>query len=194
MTTVAKRNVTEMETYTGRYVDLLNPQPDQISLADIAVGLSNCCRFGAQVSRFYSVAEHSVRCASHFDESASDLALHTLFHDAHEAYTGDITAPMKHTLELAAPGALRALQDRLDTAIAEHFGLDAGQLKAGVVKLVDDAVMFREAAGLKYSHGIGEHWGNDTYYEPLTDYGWPPAEAERRFIQTYQRLTCAERS
>ena len=50
-------------------------------------------------------------------------------------------------------------------------------------------MLLREAAGLKYSHGIGEHWGNDTYFEPLAAYGWSPDEAERRFIETYERLT-----
>ena len=183
MTPVAKRNVTEMETYTGKYVDLLNPQPDQICLADIAVHLSNICRFGGAVSRFYSVAEHSVRVA--------DLAgLYGLLHDAHEAYTNDLTAPLKQALrDWSEEDAVRAIQANLDWAIREHFKLSAPTTsQRAAIKAHDDAVLFREAATLKYSHGIGEHWGNDTYYEPLTDYGWPPAEAERRFIETYERL------
>lgn len=184
--TTAKRNVTEMETYSGRFVDLLNPQPDQIALVDIARGLSQACRFAAQTTKFYSVAEHSVRCA---ELAPLGYKVHALFHDAHEAYTGDITAPMKQVLELAAPGALKDLQRRLDCAIADKFGLEVSGFRAPIVKQFDDYVMFREAAGLKYSHGIGEHWGNDTYYEPLAAYGWSPDEAERRFIETYERLT-----
>lgn len=188
----AKRSVTEMETYTGKYVDLLDPKPEQITLADIAVGLSNCCRFGNQVNRFYSVAEHSVRCAAMTEGHAAcgiNLPMACLFHDAHEAYTGDITAPLKQVLG----ESLREVQHRLDVAIVAELGLEhdlyAIDLKHPLVKAVDDAVMFREAAGLKYSHGIGDHWGNDEYYEPLVDYGWTPAEAERRFIETYERLT-----
>lgn len=208
MTVIAKRNVTSIETYTGRFVDLLNPKPEQICLADIAVGLSNACRFGNQVSRFYSVAEHSVRVAEAIEaalheeaveeslrnghglyERSGQTAFYGLMHDAHEAYTGDITAPMKKTLREVAPFAVQDLQTRLDQAIAAHFGFHYMSLHLPEIKAADDAVMFREAAGLKYSHGIGEHWGNTEYHEPLTDYGWTPAEAERRFLETYRRLT-----
>lgn len=186
MTITAKRNVTEMETYSGRYVDLVHPLPEQISLSDIAVGLANACRFGNQVSRFYSVAEHSVRCA---EAVKSDYKLAALFHDAHEAYTGDITAPMKRTLELAAPNALKDLQTRLDVAICVHFGrFTPMDLKAEPVKTVDDLIMFREAAGLKYSHGVGHHWGNDIAYEQFAAYGWTPERAERKFIEAFELL------
>jgi|SRR5581483_10031053 len=189
MTSTANRTVTSVETYSGRYVDLRNPDPETICLADIAVGLANTPRFAGQVSRFYSVAEHSVRVA---EGCTTAFRLAGLFHDAHEAYTGDITAPMKRVLALAAPGVIKDLQGRLDRAICIKFGLAAWMFKDERVKAVDAAVMFREAAGLKYSHGIGEHWGNDTYYEPLAAYGWTPAEAERRFIETYERLTSAD--
>jgi hypothetical protein len=187
MTSTANRTVTAVETYTGRYVDLLNPDPETICLADIAVGLANTSRFAGQVSRFYSVAEHSVRVAA--SVPWQQLALPALLHDAHEAYTGDITAPMKQVLELAAPGIIKDLQHRLDVAIATAMGTWALYFKDPEIKRADDEIMFREAAGLKYSHGIGEHWGNTEYHEPLTAYGWTPAEAERRFIETYERLT-----
>jgi len=129
------------------------------------------------------------RCGHRVYERPSRLAIPALFHDAHEAYTNDLTSPLKAVLAYEAPGVLRDIQDRLDSAIAEHFGFDASALKSTFVKAVDDLLLFREAAGLKYSHGIGEHWGNDEYYEPLAAYGWTPAEAERRFIETYERLT-----
>ena len=187
MTVTARRNVTEIETYTGRFVDLLNPQPEQICLEDIAVGLSNTCRFAGQVTRFYSVAEHSVRCCNEFAWPAHRRA--ALFHDAHEAYTGDITAPMKKVLEDTAPGVLAEMQQRLDIAIAQRFGVVLEAFKEPKIKEADDYMMYREAAGLKYSHGIGEHWANGTYYAPLVGYGWEPAEAERRFIETYERLS-----
>jgi len=191
MTSTANRTVTALETYTGKYVDLLNPQPETICLADIAVGLANTPRFAGQVSRFYSVAEHSVRVSAAI-VGGGRWSLSGLFHDAHEAYTGDITAPMKQVLDLAAPGIIKDLQRRLDAAIVKAFDLDIRHFKADWLKRVDDLVMFREAAGLKYSHGIGEHWGNTEYHEPLTAYGWTPAEAERRFIETYERLTRAD--
>lgn len=186
MTLTARRDVTVMETYSGKFVDLLDPKPEQICLADIATGLANMCRFGGQVSRFYSVAEHSVRCAEELEEFGwKGIALHALFHDAHEAYTGDIVAPLKVVLG----DSIRDAQARLDVAIARRFGLHVERLKHWGVKTVDDQMLFAEAAGLKYSHGIGEHWGNYEYHEPLVAYGWSPAEAERRFIECYERLS-----
>jgi hypothetical protein len=186
MTAVARRDIFTMETYSGKFIDFLNPTPEQVCLADIATGLANTCRFGGQVNRWYSVAEHSVRCAERLavygDPEFVQLA--ALLHDAHEAYTGDITAPLKVVLGQA----LRDTQDRLDVVIAEKFGLLPGDFKLTSVKAVDDEMLFAEAAGLKYSHGIGEHWGNDEYHEPLVAYGWSPAEAERRFIECYERL------
>lgn len=188
--TTAKRDVTEMETYTGKYVDLLDPKPEQICLADIAVGLANTPRFGGQVSRWYSVAEHSVRVSEAVE--APGLKLAGLLHDAHEAYTGDITAPLKRSIVVSINDGydpVKYIQSDLDWAIGMALGVTPLLLKDDRVKKADDEVMFREAAGLKYSHGIGTHWGNNEYYEPLVDYGWTPAEAERRFIETYERLT-----
>jgi hypothetical protein len=96
---------------------------------------------------------------------------------------------MKRTLELAAPHALKDLQTRLDVAICVHFGrFSPGRLKSTHVKEIDDLIMFREAAGLKYSHGIGPHWGNAERYEPFVAYGWRPERAERMFIETYEAL------
>lgn len=181
--TTAVRNIPTLETYSGKFLDLSDPQPKDICLADIAVGLANTCRFGGQVTRFYSVAEHSVRCA---DEAAwTGLELACLLHDAHEAYTGDLTAPLKHVLG----DSVREIQNRLDAAISEALRVDPELFKSPFVKAIDDKLLFHEAAGLKYSHGIGEHWGNHDYLEPLTAFGWTPADAERRFIETYERLT-----
>jgi hypothetical protein len=47
---------------SGRYLDLAEPDPAVITIEDIAAGLSKLCRFGGQISRFYSVAEHSLAC------------------------------------------------------------------------------------------------------------------------------------
>lgn len=38
-----------MRTVTGNYIDFADPQPDQFSLEDIAVGLGSECRFGNQL-------------------------------------------------------------------------------------------------------------------------------------------------
>lgn len=99
---------------TGGYLDLINPQVDQIHIADIAVGLGNACRFAGQ-GVFYSVAEHSIY-ASEFVENG--FQFEALLHDATEAYLGDIPTPLKGLLP-----DYKIIERRLDTVIREKYGL-----------------------------------------------------------------------
>jgi uncharacterized protein len=173
----AKRNLTELETYTGQYVDLLDPQPDTIVLEDIAVGLSNVGRFAGHTNKFYSVAEHAVRVS---EVVATRWALH---HDSHEAYLGDITAPLKTVIRRADPYLLADLANKLDYAIG--VALDIAPItraEADAIHAADDEVLFREAAALKWSHGTGEHWNRAEAAVPFTPLGWSPDEAAARFL------------
>lgn len=186
MTAVARRDITSLETYTGARVDLLDPDPETISIEDIAVHLGNICRYGGAVNKYYSVAEHAVRVSRLVPAS---LALKALHHDSHEAYTNDIVAPMKTVLEQLAPGALKKIQDRLDAAICIAFGVEPPtEDEHLIIKAADDHALFREAAALKYSHGRGEHWGNTHYYKPWADIGWSPKRAQREFLKRHQEL------
>jgi hypothetical protein len=49
-----------LDTASGRQVDLDAPKADQIDVEDIASALSKICRFGAQATRFHSVAQHAL--------------------------------------------------------------------------------------------------------------------------------------
>lgn len=178
----ANRNVTNIETYSGQLVDLLDPRPETIRLVDIATALSNIPRFGGGISRFYSVAEHAVRVS---DEVPTLEALH---HDSHEAYIGDLTAPLKKVLNDLAPGLIAGIAEGLDRAIVEKLGLNWFQLHSARIKVADDAVMYREAATLKWSHGTGEHWLNQDPAEPYAGVGWSPSRAERMFIARHYEL------
>lgn len=53
---------TEIETVTGEYLDLANPNPASISLSNVAWGLSRQPRFSGQTlgSTPYTVAQHSI--------------------------------------------------------------------------------------------------------------------------------------
>ena len=104
-----------ISTFTGRKVDLSNPQVDQIDIADIACGLANESRFAGQTGRLYTVAQHSV--GTSFLVSREDR-LEALLHDATEAYMKDIPAPLKAMLP-----EYRAIERRLDAVIRERFGL-----------------------------------------------------------------------
>ena len=96
-----------MLTRGGRMVDLLSVKPEDIDLADIAWALAHTCRFMGHPRRHYSVAEHSINVARLLPEP---IKIYGLLHDAHEAYIGDISTPMKR--------ALAALSG------ADHFGFE----------------------------------------------------------------------
>lgn len=129
---------------SGRRLDLLDPTPMDIEIADIAHGLAFVARWNGQTRGdwAYSVAEHSLlveqihaRC-----ESGSDLGaeprwrLAALLHDAPEYVIGDMISPVK-----AALGREYGEMDlRLAAAIHRRFGLPA-QLPVAVKRAIKRA-------------------------------------------------------
>lgn len=102
-----------IQTRDGGRFDLLSPKhaKSRVEPEEVAHALSNLCRFTGHTSRFYSVAEHSVRVAARClamayekqkkpdNKYARTCALLGLVHDAAEAYTGDVSYPMKLALQ-----------------------------------------------------------------------------------------------
>jgi hypothetical protein len=104
-----------IRTITGTTLDLLQPQEHDIDIEDIAHGLAMICRFGGQIPKFYSVAQHSVLVA-HLCPPGFKLA--GLLHDASEAYIGDVIKPLKTHL-----AAYRMIERRLMAAVREKFAV-----------------------------------------------------------------------
>jgi len=86
-----------IRTFSGAYVDIMNPTPEMIRIEDIAHGLGMLCRFGGQLPKFYSVAEHSIHTSNLLPQ---ELKLEGLMHDASEAYLMNIPSPIKKLLGL----------------------------------------------------------------------------------------------
>ena len=105
-----------LRTHSGKMIDVFNPDPDMICIEDIAHALSHICRFGGHTTDFYSVAQHSVMCASLVPHSQQ---LEALMHDATEAYLLDIPSPIKRQL----PGYEQA-EDNLMRIIADKYKLE----------------------------------------------------------------------
>ncbi|MGV8136511.1 MAG: hypothetical protein AB2L20_14980 [Mangrovibacterium sp.] len=162
-----------IQTFTGKLIDPLNPDPDQICIEDIAHALSNICRFGGHSRMFYSVAQHSVRCSQHFNETDPE-ALAALLHDASEAYLMDIPSPIKHRL----PEYL-AVEDRLMTVIAEKFRFQYPLVST--VKAVDKAEL-----RLEMDFVLCEI-RSKTCTNPLESY-WDPGVAEEIFLFEFKKL------
>lgn len=167
-----------MQTHSGRAYWPLSPRVADVDIADIAHALSMICRFGGHVSRFYSVAEHSVH-VSHC--VPSEFALQALLHDATEAYVGDVVRPLKQNL----PG-YEGIEDRNWAVIAERYGVP--YTMHPTVKGADNAVLLAEKAELLSEPPEPWHWAADLTAAPVTILGLMPDEAKRMFIERFEEL------
>src|ERR1700755_2556381 len=107
---------------SGRRLDLIDPSPLDIEIADIAHGLARVARWNGQTSgaHIYSVAQHTLlvdalaRRAGSLDPRAR-LAI--LLHDAPEYVIGDMITPFKAVLG----DSYKATEARLLAAIHLRF-------------------------------------------------------------------------
>jgi hypothetical protein len=78
----------EIELYSGRYLDLVDPDPGVIGLDDVAHGLAFTCRYSGQCGDYYSIAQHSVMCSRYLEVNGRPLLeqLAALHHDDSEAF------------------------------------------------------------------------------------------------------------
>lgn len=112
-----------VQTASGALFDLVEPSPDMVRLEDIATALSRIVRFNGHTRRPYTVAEHSL-IMSHV--APRGLELEALLHDAHEAYIGDISSPVRRCLR----GTVEQLERKVDGAIRKRFGLSSAMPEA----------------------------------------------------------------
>lgn len=109
----------------GRF-DFMAISPENFSLWDMAHALSQICRFTGHCPGFYTVAHHSLLVARLVEPG---LQLEALMHDAHEAYVGDMSTPLKEAIgEIAAAfgctvNPYRWLEDQISTSLRSICGL-----------------------------------------------------------------------
>lgn len=103
-----------IRTFTGKYINPANPDPELICIEDIAHALSMQPRFGGHLPVFYSVAQHCCHVAM---LSPEHLRLTALMHDASEAYLIDVPKPIKSQLT-----NYKEIETRLMYEIAKKFG------------------------------------------------------------------------
>jgi len=117
--------MTWMITATGRDFHLSGAASlgNQIDLQDIAHALAQINRYTGHTSRPYSVAEHSLLVADIAREAGATpmLELAALLHDAHEAYTGDVSSPVKWALG----DVWTEFESNIERAVRRHFSLQS---------------------------------------------------------------------
>lgn len=97
-----------MQTIFNRKWDLLDPAATPVDWEEIAHALSGIPRFTNHTRTPYSVAQHCCLVADFLPEP---YKLAGLLHDAHEAYTGDVSTPMQRALGAAVSDAIDRIAD-----------------------------------------------------------------------------------
>jgi uncharacterized protein len=177
---------------SGRRLDLLNPSPSDIEIADIAHGLARVARWNGQTSgtHIFSVAQHTLLVEAvmraQTPRADASLRLAALLHDAPEYVIGDMISPFKAVLG----GGYKAVEKRLLAAIHIRFGLPPvlAEEITQLIKAADRGAAYLEAtelAGFAQAEarrlfgrdpGLPEATGRD-YLTP-----WTAAKAAKRFL------------
>ena len=121
--TAARRPASDTRVWqrmlSGRRLDLLNPSPLDIEIADIAHGLARVARWNGQTNgaHIFSVAQHTLLVEAVMRAQAprvdGRVRLAALLHDAPEYVIGDMISPFKAVLG----GDYKAVEMRLLSAI-----------------------------------------------------------------------------
>lgn len=169
-------------TSSGIYFDYENPKIEQINIKDISKALSNTCRFGGH-SSFYSVAEHSVHCATLAKEAGlnEDVISAALMHDAQEAYIGDMPKPLK----LMMP-EFQELERKIEYLVNHRFKIKSGHEKT--IKSFDLQMLKAEKLALFPDDDFNWHGFNQIKDVHVDIKCWHPKEAEMHFFMTYSDL------
>ena len=182
---------------SGRRLDLIDPSPVDIEIADIAHGLARVARWNGQTrgEEIFSVAQHSLLVEAIFaalDPAASRHArLAALLHDAPEYVIGDMISPFKAVMG----GGYKETERRLLSAIFIRFGMK-GEMEPGLAKAIkaaDADAAFYEATELA---GFSLADARKIFVRPRVALGdfasylapWRPADAQARFLARFSEL------
>lgn len=185
-------------TASGAMVDLRFMAEESIRIEDIAHHLAQLNRYTGACSRPYSVAEHSLLVCDLVLQTliAADPAvlLAALMHDAHEAYTADVSAPMK---QLLADGWSVA-EARIQRAVLARFGLaEASREAAALIHWADMTALSTERTQLMPD--AGPRWPELDEYPPRrtcdvdlrTRHGFAWSDWRQAFLDRFQELDFA---
>lgn len=174
-----------ISTVSGKFFDLLKPEDYEYDIEEIAHSLSNLCRYTGHSNTFYSVAEHSVLVSRLVPDK---LALTGLLHDASEAFVGDVSSPLKKLLP-----EYRAIEDRIQQSIANHFGLEYPFPKE--VHEADKRMYWQERQDVADNGVRDTLWHQELRAARKVEArGMTPTMAKRMFMSRYKEIINSDRT
>lgn len=183
---------------SGRRLDLLDPSPLDIEIADIAHGLARVARWNGQTQgpHIYSVAQHSLLVETIAHQSIGldrKRRLAVLLHDAPEYVIGDMITPFKAVIG----DVYKAVEARLLAAVHVRFGLPVtlpADLLA-IIKTADRAAAYLEATRLAGFAAVEAR----RFFGPRPklpavierDYltPWPAEVGQARYLERFEKLS-----
>jgi 5'-deoxynucleotidase YfbR-like HD superfamily hydrolase len=182
---------------SGRRLDLIDPSPLDVEIADIAHGLARVARWNGQTrgAEIFSVAQHSLLVEAIFSaldpDAPREAKLAALLHDAPEYVIGDMISPFK----AAIGGDYKEIERRLLSAILLRFGLKpvmAPELAKAIKAADRDAAFFEatELAGFSLSEARKFFRTPRVALSRFAAYlaPWRPEEAQARFLARFAEL------
>ena len=186
---------------SGRRLDLLDPSPLDIEIADIAHGLARVARWNGQTrgDHAFSVAQHSLLVEQILPlvlpDPLPEEKLAALLHDAPEYVIGDMISPFKAVVG----GDYKGVEKRLQHAIHIRFGLppDLPEKLSAAVKRADQIAAFLEATRLAgfADREAAKFFGRPKGVDPTTFDLLPrPAKTiETTFLKRFEKIDASRR-
>jgi 5'-nucleotidase len=183
---------------SGRRLDLLDPSPLDVELADIAHGLARVARWNGQTegAHIFSVAQHTllveVLLRARVPRLERRWRLAALLHDAPEYVIGDMISPFKAVIG----DSYKVVEKRLLAAIHLRFGLppELPPVITEHIKAADRASAYLEATRLAgfASAEARRFFGKPPVYSATVERDfltpWPADVAEARFAERVAKL------
>lgn len=174
-----------IKLFSGKYFDLLNPNPDDLDLTSIATALSRICRYGGHSPAFYSVAEHCCWAAwlARQDGHVVEIQRAAFLHDCCEAITGDALKPIK----LLLGQAYADLEGRIEKAVESRFGVDISGTYS-TWKVWDLELLRAEREAMWEDDGV--HWsGFEFVNQRMVPFEfWDEREARENYLDCASNL------
>ena len=167
---------------SGKFYSYTNPENNEFNIDDIALSLSNICRYSGQIKKFFSVAQHSYLVSFAVDPK---YAMDGLLHDAVEAFMVDVPTPAKRLLP-----DYKVMEKLHEAEMFKRFGLEYPMNPA--VHKADFEMFCAEVRDMKDHH---PHWdkictADTSHIAPIKP--WTPYMSRKMFLKRYYQLLAKE--